>query len=183
MATFDGGGIFVRDGRAIVSNTTIGGDSIAEGNSASGATGRGGGIFVQNVDGESRVDIFRGQINFNTAMLSGGGIFSNVTGTTVRMTNSAEVRGNQALTLNGGGLFNNGAHLQIDNIRLTENLAFNGGGLFLNSGSANILNSLVDSNEAEQTGGGIYNLDFLNILDSIVEGNLASFFPNIFDNG
>ena len=174
-----------------VFETTIGGDSIEDGNlagefTATGTEGVGGGVNVSAESGDSRFFMIGGTIGFNTAKIRGGGIHADVSGNVVRLQGNAVVADNRALVEDGGGVFNAGAHFELRDTIFSENTARNGAGLFLDdgtsdSGTANLTRVTIERNEARRTGGGIFNRGFMNLNQSTLTDNLATFFPDIFD--
>jgi hypothetical protein len=75
---------------------------------------------------------------------------------------------------NGGGIFNDGLLLFIDNCTITNNTATNnGGGIYVNSGAVVITSSAISNNNATVLGGGIYNETQVTINNSTFYDNQA----------
>lgn len=187
----NGGGINMDGGQARFWISTIGGDSIEEGNfagefRADGTRGVGGGINIAAESGDSRLIMMGGKLGFNTAKISGGGIHAEGAGNVVRMQFDVEVTGNRAFAGDGGGIYNFGSHMEIRDSVFSQNKARNGAGLYLgqgpyNSGSANLTSVTFQQNEARRTGGGIFKRTFMNLRASNFIDNTATFFPDFFD--
>ena len=183
QARIRGGGIEVAGGSARLFSSTIGGDSLAEGNLAGvfGVTGlgNGGGVFVSGGSG-TRFQMNRGQISSNTAVLSGGGLLS-LAGNVVRFDNGVQVTSNRALSQDGGGAYNHGAHFEIRDAVFEGNTARRGAGIFNNVGSATLTNSVLTDNTARLEAGGFYNRSVFGSIGSEITDNFATTFPNVFD--
>lgn len=186
QAQWDGGGISINGGNVSLFQSSVGGDSPELGNRAgeffaNGARGLGGGVYVGNPDGGSRIFMSGGLLGNNIAKISGGGLAGVALNNVVRLENSVRIASNRALVEDGGGVYVDDSHLEIRDSLFEENSARNGGGIFLYGGSANLLGSSVQSNIARRTGGGIFSRGFLSLNDSLVVENVASFFDNVFD--
>jgi hypothetical protein len=83
------------------------------------------------------------------------------------------IRGGDAGTGNGGGIFNRGAATVLFSSTVSGNKAFQGGGIFnSNSGLLTLSNnSIIDSNQAADGGGGILNQGGLSVIDSTIRMN------------
>ena len=185
-AAWDGGGMNIVGGQVRLFQSTIGGPDVEDGNRAGqfvadGTRGFGGGVNLANQNGGSRFFMIGGMVANNIAKIQGGGINANYGNNVVRLQNQVAVSMNQALAKDGGGIYNDGAHLEIRTADISENVARNGGGIFQESGSLNLLDSAIQSNEARRTGGGLFFEGTLYRVSSIISDNLARFFPNVFE--
>jgi len=159
-----GGGVYVANGRAVLS----GGQIIS--NSVSGA---GGG--VQNNQGSMEligVNIFRNkalvgggvhlssgsttlsacQIMSNTASGNGGGV---IIGSGPAILNQGEIIANSSGT-KGGGVFVSSDNATLSGVQIISNTAdYAGGGIFVDEGSTTVSGGQIMSNTAD-SGGGVY---------------------------
>jgi hypothetical protein len=179
-----GGGIFSRDGRLVVN------DSIIIGNTSSGI---GGGVVLAS----GSLTVTGSTISGNySESYSGGGIFANgsvtITGSTITGNNANSQGGgifaNGELTVSesmiadntaganssGGGISANSAGIvTVFNTTLRGNSAASGGGIYRANGELHVLSSTVDDNDATN-GGGIYGeSSILSVNNSLISGNTA----------
>ena len=84
----------------------------------------------------------------------------------------------------GGGIYNDGSALTVNNSILSANTAFYGSGIYNDRGTVTLYNSVLNNNSAT-TGGSIYNNDgILTINNSTLNGNsTSSFGGGIFNTG
>ena len=147
-------------GQFTMNGGTIGGETVANGNSANqygGALYMGGGSF----------EMTGGSIQYNKVTNHDGGGIYIASGGTVEI-NGGTIEGNQALNGNGGGFYvNPGAgktttiNSDADDTNITGNTAKNGGGAYVGSGKLNIASTSgntvsICNNTATVNGGGIY---------------------------
>ncbi len=155
-------------------------------------TGEGGGIYATN--GNMTLDAVN--IKMNDAKTSGGGIYYNSSGKTVKI-NTADIETNTA-EVDGGGIYiaagsldmetgnihgnvvgNNGGGVNIANGNLTMQKGYfslnsagsNGGGIYIAKGNLTMATGEIEQNKAKIDGGGI------NIADgslTMSEGNVIS---------
>lgn len=106
------------------------------------------GLTIQGGTGTSvRVDD-----NDQKTYLCGGGVLNYG-----KLTIADSIISNNAAEHYGGGIFNKGTVLNLNNGTIvTENTAHNGGGIYGNRGLINLNGGSVISNNAEQLGAGIY---------------------------
>ena len=154
-----GGGIENNNSTLILTNVTLGGAMMADGNSA-GVNG--GGLHVSS---NGTTNVFGGTVQNNVAGQEGGGLWNasglmTIDGTTISG-NSANAGNNGGNDQGGGGVFNIGGTLDIDNATITGNFATvnlgNGGGVMTVGGVVTIDNSTIADNDAARAGGGIEN--------------------------
>jgi uncharacterized repeat protein (TIGR01451 family) len=137
---------------------------------AGSATGpvyfEGAGMFTQGGSLTLTNIVFAG----NTALSSGGGMFSTGSSTLTSVT----FTGNQASS--GGGIYNKGAPT-LNDVTFTNNQAMLGGGMF--NDNSNSIPTLMDvtfsDNEATQSGGGLGNYSFSDatVINGTFAGNYA----------
>ena len=223
-----GGGIFNQQGRLLVSDTTI------LGNSAPGADAAGGGLFslggsvtlsdahfeansanragggvaisstllsMTNVsllgnaaggvgspgaggglhaDGASRVDMFGGLVEANSASSEGGGLWNSAAGLMILHGGTA-IRGNTAVGSanhdGGGGIFNDGGRLAVARAEISGNMATGpdstGGGLLNRLGVVTVENSTVSGNMSDSGGGGVANFGTMLSTNNTIVLNIA----------
>ena len=190
-----GGGIYVSNGNAFLSNSTVS-DNSSTNTTISGNDNRGGGIYI--VDGN--VSLTNSVISGNDSFRNSGGGISSSNGD-VFLTNST-VSGNNgaghAITNNdgnvflmdstvsgntGGGISTGDGNLSLINSTISGNSAFNfgyGGGISSRYSTVQIISSTVTANSAYREGGGIsFSISIsgaggLTIQNSIVAGNTTS---------
>jgi uncharacterized repeat protein (TIGR01451 family) len=144
----DGGGLYNGDN----SNVTLSNVSIS-GNTADG-TGGGGGLYN---DINSFVDLTTSGISGNEAPNGNGGGLYNAPGSEVVAAGGLGFYFNESL--DGGGVYNDGATLTIRNKRFTDNAATSGkgGAIYATTGSdLTLTNILFYNNTAVTSGGAIY---------------------------
>ncbi|MFK7770291.1 MAG: hypothetical protein AB8B55_23980 [Mariniblastus sp.] len=193
-ARIRGGGMEVAGGTAMLFSTTIGGDSLAEGNFAGvfeedqgnsfyweATAGRGAGVFMSgSVDSGTRFQMSKGKVSNNIARMSGGG-FYNLPGNVIRFDNGVQVTNNRALIEGGGGAYNSGGHYEIRDAVFANNTARQGAGIFNYLGSVNLTNTNLSNNTARRIAGGFYNRSSYRFISSSIADNFAAEFPNFFD--
>jgi len=162
-----GGGIFSwpNSDTLIIHNTTI-----SENNALQGA-----GIYAR----DDEVEIVESFILDNVADGAGGGIYLHTSqGTPTLEVSRTSISGNRATTGSGGGIHNDGGHVEVIDSTISGNDAgIIGGGISTNGQSSPatliVLRSTIDDNEATQ-GGGIYiREDNVTITNSTISGNRA----------
>ena len=175
----NGGAIQVVGADLLLVSTTF------TGNTANGASGSGGAIFVGT---GATLDASLSTFNNNTANRAGGAI-EIVAGTTLNLTsvdlisNNAGVMPAVAAPGNGGGLHVTGtATVTITGGNVANNVAASeGGGLWNGSGmmtidGTNIVNNTASGDGPDNGGGGIYNLNNgnLTISNATIAANTAN---------
>ncbi len=134
----DGGGIY-----SINADLTLDGVTLTDNRS-----GTGGGIFAFY---GGTIDIRNATVARNVAVLSGGGVYSDVA---VGLTNT-DVTANEAGII-GGGLALISADLTLSDVRLADNIAVNGGGgIYVYHGSLWATDGLDIRGGSAEYGGGI----------------------------
>lgn len=162
-ATQGGGGIFIDPGAGSAQLTVL--NATITGNSATGTSGSGGGIF--NEGGE--LTVTDTTISNNTANRAGGAIEDNsASGATVVTITNAVMDGNTAGSNpgNGGAIHVSGAdgEMTISGSMFTNNIADREGGALWAGGAGTVMNvsdSTLDNNEAkgpaaDDGGGGLF---------------------------
>ena len=190
VASRAGGGIELGVGSLTLSGVTLGGLQPSQGNVAgpagSAAPGNGGGLHVSGGSSATTVAIAGGSVLNNFAASEGGGLW-NQRGALMTISAGTLVSGNIAAgTTNqegGGGVFNNGGLLDIDDAQITNNattgMVGGGGGVANDGGVVNVARTIIASNFAAGSmgsGGGVLNLNngrFV-FVDSEISGNVAS---------
>jgi len=83
----------------------------------------------------------------------------------------------------GGGIYNDGGMLTIENSTFSGNSAGIGGGIF-NGGTLTVINSIVSGNSAtSDSGGGIHNNGALTVQNSTLSNNSAEYCGGSLTNG
>ncbi|WP_197231984.1 dockerin type I domain-containing protein [Novipirellula artificiosorum] len=156
-----GGGVENNGGNVTLTNVTAGGPAVADGNTA-GVNG--GGLHASGAASVTLVD--GGSFQNNVAAQEGGGLWNGDGQMTIRnnttiVNNTANSGANAANDQGGGGVFNIGGTLDIDDATITSNLATanngNGGGVMTVGGTVTIDNTTIASNAAARAGGGVEN--------------------------
>ncbi len=155
-----GGGVENNNGTATLTNVTVGGAAVLDGNIA-GING--GGLHASGAGGVTTVN--GGVIQNNVAAQEGGGLWLGDGSLTINNTliteNTANSGNNAGNDQGGGGVFNIDGTLDINNAAITNNLATanngNGGGVMTVGGTVTIDDSSIQGNRAGRAGGGIEN--------------------------
>ncbi len=183
-----GGGIYNANGDVLL-QTVIVTENHANGTSSDAANG-GGGIYHQN----GRFTILNSQILNNSAIYNGGGIVNRdqltITTSLINGNNSGISSPRSASPQNfenaGGGIFNYGADLVVQNstIQNNTNNGQGGGGIgHTDFGTALILQSTIMNNQANGgQGGGILFSQPISIVNSTVSGNSADVGGGVYQN-
>ncbi len=170
-----GGGIEIVDGTlSLVDTDLIENDvnGIVTGGAA--APGNGGGLHVSGV---ADVTIDGGIVTGNVAASEGGGLW-NQAGSTMTIRNGTRIQINTALgdaaDNGGGGVFNNGGTVVINDAIILSNFADgasgSGGGILnVNGGTVSVTDSEISMNVASRAGGGIEDASVTG--ESTVDGN------------
>jgi predicted outer membrane repeat protein len=177
-ASNNGGGIWSQATLNIMNGSTIGGSGV--GNTAGND---GGGIH--NYAGTTTID--SSNVQANSAINSGGGIWSQ---STLNIQNGSTIggvgAGNTANTY-GGGIYNYSGTTTVDDSIVSANSAYYGGGIY-NTAVLNVLNGSTvggvgAGNSANFDGGGIYNWwGRAMVSSSIVSANSATRGGGIFND-
>ena len=177
-----GGGILNDHAILTIDRCTVKNNSALESNS-------GGGIYNNGSGGSATLMITDSTIRSNYAYFAGGGMYndaSNGGSATLTITNSA-VSDNRATFIEflnaggeGGGVYNSGGAMTINNSRVRDNYAGSSdvfpvgyGGGISNYGTLTITDSTIAGNGCGLSGGGIYNFGTLTINNSTISGNRA----------
>ena len=168
IASHYGGGLFVEAGRIDYSN----------GNVSQNEAIKGGGIYLNRVNGEGTVNFTAGTLSYNKALGNttpgaeedgdGGGIYSNYGPVIMNGTTSYNTAVN-----NGGGCYLNRGSISSTGTFSHNSATVNGGGLYVTEGDGAVaLNGQFDNNTAV-LGGGAY------ILSRDVTQNNCKYLKNI----
>ena len=157
-----GGAVEVIDGSISISGNYNISDNNAGVAPAVAAPGNGGALHIS---GTASATITGGTMNDNLAAREGGALW-NSTGTMT--VDGTTINGNDAQGAasddGGGGIFNNGGTLMVQNgTMITGNTAMgtsgSGGGIFSTAGTVTITDATLTDNEASRAGGGIEAID------------------------
>jgi|GEM_PF-1447360 len=155
-----GGGIYIRNAFAEISNCDI---VANQAKNSTDTNGFGGGIYFIN----SSVEIADSKIRQNTSLQEGGGIYASDSDANHSFTiNNSEISENLSKNW-GGGIYASVKYFNLDDSLVTENIVIPGqgdisygGGIYLSGTTFNIEDSVFDSNSArsnnESRGGGLY---------------------------
>ena len=154
-----GGGIEIVRGLLTITDSTVAMNQAVGG--GPGAPGNGGGIHV-TANNFPRVDVINSLIDQNTAATEGGGIWMSQN-SVVLVRIGSSVTGNEAqgpaADDGGGGIFNQGGRLVINNASIEGNMATgaqgSGGGILSVNNVTTVENGMVRFNTAVRAGGGI----------------------------
>ncbi len=158
--------------------------------SANASDNRGGGIFSDGSFGSASVVINDSTFIKNSAF-SGGAIFSDGNTGTATLEVTTTVVSNNSVIADGGGIYNDHAHLTLNNSTVSLNSADgNGGGGIYNLGNTfngkkgdaivEVDNCTLSDNSSQANGGGIYNdgmalgVAHVQIVNSTLSGNSAT---------
>ncbi len=170
------GGAIYNAGDLTLSNTTIGGDSSEDANTAI----QGAGVYNSN-----KITINGGSFKNNLAT-SAGALYLTSSATaqingTIFDSNTAFLEANPS-SANGGAIYSEG-NLNIAGGSYINNTAWDGGALYLKSTSTSIIeDATFKKNTASGYGGAIYNEGDLTLTDSIFGGSLSTD-SNLADHG
>ena len=188
VANRAGGGVEVIDGRFVLNNVILGGTAAADGNIAGPAgtasPGNGGGLHVSGT-ADTQTIVIGGLVANNVAASEGGGLW-NQSGSTLSVLGNATIRDNIALgdaaDNGGGGVFNNGGQVFVQDSIIVENsatgVAGSGGGIFSVNGEVIVSGTDISGNVANRAGGGVEIIDgrflmFDSVLGRAGLGNVA----------
>ncbi len=147
-ATGNGGGLYNEDS----SYVTVTNSSLVQANQA----GTGGGLFNTSA---STVSLDDSRVLSNTATANGGGLYNQNSGSVITLTSGSLVQANNVGT-HGGGIFNLGGSVSVNNSSIYSNSASASGGGIWNEGAGSVtLNASAVATNTGQLGGGIYNTD------------------------
>jgi len=132
-------------------------NSVLQDNGAATASswgGWGGAIFAWD---QANVTLDGGEISGNSASKGGGGIY-NTNSSTLGITGNTVIQNNRAdYVSSGGGIYNDGGTMILDQAIIQGNSAQDGGGIY-NSGGMTLVDVTLSDNEARGGyGGGIQN--------------------------
>jgi predicted outer membrane repeat protein len=148
----------------------------------------GGAVYVGGTLNDARMHIDQSAFSKNRAVVLGGGLYTNVSTTTVTVEHSS-FNANSAGS--GGGIARMNANLAIANTSLTNNTATGGGGgLFVGAvpeptsgGYVKVTNTTISGNSsANMLGGGVLNSARLELYHSTVVSNTQGIYRNLFGN-
>ncbi len=166
-----GGGLFLNNATATLTNVTLTGNSVLVNTAdSSKKTGSGGGAAAVNASSLNATD---SSFSGNTCdyMGQGGGLYLSAS-TAVLVNVSAD--GNQAYGAgSGGGFYAEGSTFSWHGGHANDNIyTYDGGGLKLKETATSITNVRISGNTPSASGGGIYcYLGSLSLSDVTVEGN------------
>ncbi len=184
IANRAGGGIENNAGDVTLTNVTLGGPLVADGNVA-GING--GGLHTS---GAGTVTIMDAVVQNNVAGEEGGGLWNSAAGTltvlfaTTETLIQSNTASGDATEQGGGGVFNDGGVVNITGATISQNVSSataigNGGGGIFNDGTLTLTDTHVLGNAADQgsaNGGGILNSDggVLTINNGVIASNSAA---------
>ena len=137
---------------------------------------------IENAAIMNDLSITNGSIGTAQSIVGGAGIFINAENTSrgSLVLNNSVVRDNTSTALNGGGIYNGGGPLTLNNSNITNNttsgFGASGGGIYSvlgnnNNGTLTMNNSNITGNTCGTTGGGLYNNGTLIVNSSNITGN------------
>ena len=165
-ASFGGGIAIYQGGTGVITDSDINGNSALSGN--------GGAIY-----NEGHTTITSSIIQGNHASMNGGDIYNFGLGT---LTINGGSITNGDSDLSGGGIYNEGAILNLSGSAVKDNMATDDGGGIWNSGELNLNGILVQANSAAQNGGGIYSIGSTTLDGSEVSQNAADSGAGIYND-
>src|SRR5690606_2556607 len=184
-----GGGIEVIDGLLTINDSTI--ENNDAGITGTANPGHGGGVHVTGTN-FTRVDLWNAIVRNNTAAQQGGGLWNQTNGVMLVRVGS-QVTGNtasgDAADDGGGGIYNQGGRLIINNATIDGNnadgAAGSGGGVFTRNGVVTVENATISNNTAHRAGGGVEIIDgwFYTRLMNLTGNNVGGAAPSPGDGG
>jgi predicted outer membrane repeat protein len=165
QAPANGAGLYLSAGALTMTNSQV------NDNTSTGASGRGGGIYIQGAG--SDLTLTNTSVNGNTAAAHGGGVYSQASADTITLNGTTTITGNSGSW--GGGLYTQGADTVVlitGNVQVKDNTASGiGGGLDVASGSSLEIsgNAQISSNTAGTNGGGVYS----NVSNTLITDNVV----------
>lgn len=137
---------------------------------------------IENAAIFNDLTITNGSIGTVQSVVGGAGIFINGENTARGglILNNCVIRDNTSTALNGGGIYNGGGPLTLNNSNITNNTASgigaSGGGIYSafgnnSNGTLTINNSNITGNTCGTTGGGLFNNGTLVVSSSNINGN------------
>lgn len=145
-----GGGIYaVAIDRPL--NIVIQGGVVGGSGTPNTATSHGGGIYLKN--SYVTLKMSNGDITYNSANLSGGGVFA-ATGSIVEYSGGS-ISNNKAVNNNGGGIYIQEGTATFTGGTVSNNTATNGGGIMVSAGKVTFTGGTISNNTATN-GGGVY---------------------------
>ncbi len=163
QADSDGGGIYIKDASATITNCTITGNYARAGSRYSGVLG-GGGIYVENTVITITGCIVTGNTAWaygdsETTLAAGGGIFIDDSDATIIQStisgNTTAAGRNFEGTLCGGGIYSENSSTAITGCTISTNKSRQGGGIYSGNGGISVTDCTISTNKSSQ-GGGIY---------------------------
>ncbi|MBQ3195307.1 MAG: hypothetical protein IJB65_02460 [Clostridia bacterium] len=176
-AKFGGGISAEAEDRAL--NIVVEGGTIGGNGTPNEAWAYGGGVYLLNSDVTLKMS--NGDITYNVAKLSGGGVFADngshveYSGGNLSYNSTQETNGgaiyvktgtakftggtisHNSAANNGGGVFVNGGKIEFTGGEISNNTAkANGGGVYLTASSAVFTGGTISDNLAEDRGGGVF---------------------------
>ena len=155
-ATYSGGGVYgYASGSSYTFNFTMTGGKITGNKSTGGSSYYGGGVYIGSYSTFTMED---GEISDNTAVGSGGGVYSSNSYNKFIM-NGGEVNGNTSTSSTGGGVYIGSGTFEINGGKISGNTAATyGGGVYYSSSTAfKMTDSEITGNTAiANYGGGVY---------------------------
>ncbi len=131
----------------------------------------GGAVWMDDKKGVT--DISGGSIYDCSAEL-GGAVY--MTGGTLTLSGTGEIRNNAAHTDGGGAVYVSGGNVYVSGGAISNNAAdLNGGGIYVGGGNVDVSGGTVNNNTAKKDGGGIYVGDGdVNVSGGTISNNSAT---------
>jgi hypothetical protein len=137
----------------------------------------GAGINSYLASASAAINISNTQIIDNTASANGGGMFLNISSTTINFTN-CEFKGNKVTAGNGGGMRINLASATFNKCLIADNSCTASGGAVYNQSTSplNIYNSLIINNSSPNNAILLQNNNAKNIYNTTIASNTGNVF-------
>ena len=159
-----GGGIFVSGGFTQANNSTISGTAVTSG----------GGLAIR---GDASFVLSGGEVRNSEVLDFGGGIWVGDEDATLFVRNGASISSNKTLVLDGGGIYNQGGSVYINDSTIDQNQTIDGsagGGIFSVGGRVVVVDSTISNNKTNSTGGGVFVVDgYVHLKNSQLINNSA----------
>ncbi len=178
-----GGAIEIIDGELSINNSSITGNDV-NGLAGSAMPGNGGALHIT---GAATINISGGTIANNIAAREGGGLW-NQKNSTMTVGGGVRISGNIALGDEshdgGGGVFNNGGILVLNDAVIEDNhangIAGSGGGVLnVDGGTVTGTGVMIRKNSAKRAGGGIEDVAnaSLSLTNATIDSNITASSP------
>ncbi len=131
----------------------------------------GGAVWMDDKRGVTNIS---GGSIYDCSAELGGAVY--MTGGTLSLSGTGEIRNNAAHTDGGGAVYVSGGNVDVSGGAISDNAAdMNGGGIFVGGGNVHVSGGTINNNTAKKDGGGIYVGDGdVNVSGGTISDNSAT---------